>query len=257
MIYDWDEISIRILKCCNKENSTQIWLVRHGQTDFNVCRVFSGQSEAMLTQRGLTEANKLRKQLPEAIDQIWCSPLQRALDTMTLAFSHVPLEKVATYDDTVNLAFQKMSLETRIGHLGSLAWVNGSSSDRSFEAVLSRVHIDSRFMEISLGDLEGKPFSVVTAGGNHSLDYRPSGGESYREFGRRVMSAFCEVLESADGASSPHIVIFTHAGVIRVLQSLAGLYRTSQDMLYSSPQNAKPVRLSVASLSIPSYWRIA
>ncbi|MCD7726961.1 MAG: histidine phosphatase family protein [Ruminococcus sp.] len=59
---------------------------RHGQTDYNVAQRVCGASPAMLTDEGKHQAKELGVRLKEkGIDIIVSSPLQRAIDTATLA----------------------------------------------------------------------------------------------------------------------------------------------------------------------------
>jgi broad specificity phosphatase PhoE len=61
---------------------TSIWLVRHGETDWNLDGRFQGQADPPLNANGLAQATQLAEQLTGAsIDAIYCSDLQRALLT--------------------------------------------------------------------------------------------------------------------------------------------------------------------------------
>jgi len=59
-----------------------IYLVRHGETEWNKQDIIQGQSESVLNQLGLMQAHELKEQLT-GIDfsQIYSSPLQRAYQT--------------------------------------------------------------------------------------------------------------------------------------------------------------------------------
>ena len=57
-------------------------LVRHGQTEWNVTGRYQGQSDIPLSERGYLQAEALGKRFEKIhVDQIFASPLQRALDT--------------------------------------------------------------------------------------------------------------------------------------------------------------------------------
>ena len=62
---------------------TRLFLVRHGETNWNLEKRFGGRSdEARLTEKGKEQVRLLRKRLAtEHIDALYCSPLTRALDT--------------------------------------------------------------------------------------------------------------------------------------------------------------------------------
>lgn len=62
--------------------TTQLLLVRHGQTTMNVSGAFCGLSEAPLTEVGREQAQRLAKRLShEHIDTLYCSPQGRARET--------------------------------------------------------------------------------------------------------------------------------------------------------------------------------
>lgn len=64
----------------------KLFVVRHGETDWNSKMMACGVSEATLTEKGRTQAKELAKQLAADQDKnkisvIYVSPLKRALDT--------------------------------------------------------------------------------------------------------------------------------------------------------------------------------
>jgi broad specificity phosphatase PhoE len=62
---------------------TELWLVRHGQTDWNLEGRFQGQSDALLNGEGVLQAENLAEKLIQAerFDAIFTSDLQRAART--------------------------------------------------------------------------------------------------------------------------------------------------------------------------------
>ena len=59
-----------------------IILVRHGQTDWNVNNLLQGSSDIDLNEHGILQAKETAKKLQNInIDCIYCSPLNRTLDT--------------------------------------------------------------------------------------------------------------------------------------------------------------------------------
>jgi len=61
---------------------TEIVLVRHGETDWNVGEVFRGRADIALNPTGHRQAELLAEHLSfPPVDAVYSSPLQRALDT--------------------------------------------------------------------------------------------------------------------------------------------------------------------------------
>jgi probable phosphoglycerate mutase len=61
---------------------TELILIRHGETDWNLQHRFQGQIDVPLNARGLAQAERLAERLAkEAIDALACSDMQRARQT--------------------------------------------------------------------------------------------------------------------------------------------------------------------------------
>jgi len=76
---------------------TEIILVRHGETEWNVEEVFRGRIDVELNQTGIKQAELLAEYLSKRkIDAIYSSPLKRAVKTAEIVASHHRLDvKVA------------------------------------------------------------------------------------------------------------------------------------------------------------------
>ena len=58
------------------------YLVRHGEIESNIKKVYAGWSEEPLTERGVRQAEKAGELLKDkGIDALYCSPLRRAVQT--------------------------------------------------------------------------------------------------------------------------------------------------------------------------------
>ena len=63
----------------------ELYIVRHGQTDWNANGLLQGRSDTRLNQNGIDAAKNLGEQLHGVhFDKIFCSPLQRAFQTASL-----------------------------------------------------------------------------------------------------------------------------------------------------------------------------
>jgi len=84
--------------------------------------------------------------------------------------------------------------------------------------------VDERLNEIDLGDWDGCAFEDIrtrfpeafSRRGEDIYRYRPPGGESFEDLHRRVVPFF-EDLEKKMAATFGHVLVITHAGVIRTM----------------------------------------
>ena len=70
---------------CRRGAVTELILARHGETAWNVERVFRGRADVNLDDVGVRQAELLGKYLSNwQLEAIYCSPLRRALDTANM-----------------------------------------------------------------------------------------------------------------------------------------------------------------------------
>mgnify|MGYP001822020338 CR=1 FL=1 len=104
--------------------STELWLVRHGETTLNASRRLAGWTDPPLTEMGRRQAVALRRVLEDQVfDQVWSSDLERAVTTAQLAWGEARpdarLREINFGDleglsyDEVDLAFAELILEFR------------------------------------------------------------------------------------------------------------------------------------------------
>jgi probable phosphoglycerate mutase len=73
-------------------DKTTLWLARHGETVWTAEDRFNGWSDIELAERGKTQADKLGNYLSrKPLAAIYCSPLQRCVETAQLAGSSFDL----------------------------------------------------------------------------------------------------------------------------------------------------------------------
>lgn len=162
-----------------------LYFIRHGETDFNVAQRLQGRTETRLNARGRSQSWKIAGVLRDLFERdrhrpsdyaYVSSPLLRARETMELLRSELGL------DPTVYA-------------------------------------IDDRLAEISYGEWEGFTLAEIQARDPRVLqrrdrdkwDFRPPGGESYREVAERVAAWYATVTRDS--------VLAAHGGVARALMA--------------------------------------
>jgi probable phosphoglycerate mutase len=162
-----------------------LYFIRHGETDFNIAQRLQGRSETRLNVRGRSQGREIAGVLRDLFERdrhqpsdyaYVSSPLLRARETMKLLRSELGLDPKA-------------------------------------------YAIDERLAEISYGEWEGFTLAEIQARDPGVLqrreqdkwDFRPSGGESYREVAERVAAWYATVTRDT--------VLAAHGGVARALMA--------------------------------------
>ncbi len=84
---------------------TRLYLIRHGQTDWNLASRLQGQTDIPLNETGRQQAQEARQRLSGVTFQaVYSSPLCRAMETAALA-SGLPLEQVQPDPRLIEIAF--------------------------------------------------------------------------------------------------------------------------------------------------------
>ena len=184
-----------------------IYLVRHGETEWNRAGRMQGHLDSPLTARGEAQARAVGEALRELIDgdgfDIVASPLGRTRATAAIICDALGNEAIS-------------------------------------------IATDDRLREISWGDWDGLTFDEIEARDPGELarrrhdrwDHRPPGGESYAATARRAAD-WLAGLDSLAGANLARpLIAVSHGGIGRLLRGLyAGLPR-DQTLALEQPQDA-------------------
>lgn len=165
--------------------TTELFLVRHGETSGNLKGLFHGRTDTQLNENGFRQARMVANRLLEfePIDRVYSSPLQRA---------RLTAEKIAATLNT-QLEIEPMLSELDFG---------------DFEGfTLPRLQADHADLFARIMDPE-------------DWDIRFPGGESRQEFHDRIESAIDTMLNRNRGK---RIVVVSHLGVIgSIIAQLSG-----------------------------------
>ncbi len=190
----------------------KIYLFRHGKTNFNEKGIFTGQSEAKLTERGIANAKKVAKNLKdEKIDVAIHTKLSRSKDTLKYVLKFHPECKKKIEDNRM--------LERSYGLL------EGMTHDEFIEKVGEdldwKLHGDamenlSKKKREKLEEKLGKEeYKKVHRGWNHPAPY----GESYKDVQKRVKK-FIRWLKKYMKDNNVNVAISAHGNSIRLFRKI-------------------------------------
>jgi probable phosphoglycerate mutase len=154
--------------------TTEVTLIRHGETEWNLSGRWQGHADSPLSERGVAQAEALGKRMkPGDFDFFYSSDLERAMHTSRLVGGHSGWEALPRED----------LRERDLGVLEAL------TTDEMLE-------------------LQPDAYRSFRNGGP---EYVPPGGESFKQFCDRCANAVEEIAGSHEGAK---IGIVTHGGVL-------------------------------------------
>ncbi|MBQ3796345.1 MAG: histidine phosphatase family protein [Butyrivibrio sp.] len=85
----------------------KVYVVRHGQTDFNAQKIMQGRSDIPLNDTGRAQAKAAREKLGDIkFDVVYSSPLIRAVETASI-IGAVPKEQIITDERIIEACFGK------------------------------------------------------------------------------------------------------------------------------------------------------
>jgi broad specificity phosphatase PhoE len=187
--------------------STRIWMVRHGQTEWNVTGRFQGQSDTPLNALGERQARAAGRQLRRlAQADAWVSPSLRETGGRLAAIYTSDLERARR---TAEIICEELEAGDE------------AAIDRETPLV-----IEPRLRELSFGEWEGLTYAQIQAYQPDILElwrrdleqHAPPGGETLRQMAGRVQAALDAILAAhPDG----RVVVVAHGGPLQMLTALA------------------------------------
>jgi 2,3-bisphosphoglycerate-dependent phosphoglycerate mutase len=154
--------------------TTEVTLIRHGETEWNLSGRWQGHADSPLSERGVAQAEALGKRMkPDDFDFFYSSDLERAMHTSRLVGAHSGWEAIPRED----------LRERDLGVLEAL------TTDEMLEREPDAYHSFR----------------------NDGPEYVPPEGESFKQFCDRCANALEEIAVAHEGAK---IGIVTHGGVL-------------------------------------------
>ncbi|OYT31489.1 hypothetical protein DRJ22_03680 [Candidatus Woesearchaeota archaeon] len=184
----------------------KIYLVRHGQTEWNILRKIQGSKPVPLNETGRKQAEELGKKLAGLdFSVIYSSPALRTLETAKIIAKYHKGVEIIEVPDLVERSF-------------------GEFEGKSRE------------------ELEKIP-GIKEAWKKQGIDWKPPGGESIRELNRRVIKAFEKIAEKHKNNKNK-ILIVTHGGVFKII--ILHLKNVSVECMFDirTPENCEVVEIS-------------
>ena len=123
----------------DSKDKAELWLIRHGETEWTLNGKHTSYTDLPLTENGRTQAEALKPVLAKThFDLVLCSPQQRAQQTASLAgFDTAETEpnlQEWNYGDYEGLS----TPEIRATHPGWSVWVDPITGGESLEQVVER-----------------------------------------------------------------------------------------------------------------------
>jgi len=187
-------------------------LIRHGESTWNKLNKFTGQEDVPLTKPGIKEANNIKEKLKNAkIDYVFCSPLQRTIDTAKIAFPNNFKNKTFSIEE---------SLKER--DYGLLTGQNKKKAKEKY----------------------GKG---IVKYWRRSFNLRPPNGENLKDVSDRLIPLFYSKINSLLKLDR-NVVIVSHGNVIRTILVLLKI-ETPQSILSKSISTGEILIFNISSIS--------
>lgn len=176
---------------------TKIYLTRHGETVWNRQYKFQGHKNSDLTDKGILAAELLAYRIEDIeLDYIVSSPLMRAYNTADIVRGNKDIEIIK--NDGLK--------EINLGEFEGMSYID-----------IKKEHAQL------LAKIEKDPFNN-----------RYPSGENLREFYKRVVKAFIEIIDKHRNKTT---LIVAHGGTIKCIEAYIRKFKLSNDWMGNVVKN--------------------
>ena len=161
-----------------------VYLVRHGQTDWNLLKKFNGCTDIELNQTGIEQAKTQADNLKSiSFDVCYCSPLKRARQTCEIIF-----KGTSVFDERlceINCGEFEGTEET--AETMKLFWQAVTSGDKGTENFKDFIKRNCNFSNMITEAYKGKNILIVTHAANaRVINYYFTGKSEKYDFSKAV-----------------------------------------------------------------------
>ncbi len=189
---------------------SRLYVLRHGETDWNVQKRLQGRTDTSLNDQGRAQAHRHGIKLAKELHAAFPEPLLFEKEIKTWSFVSSPLKRCR---ETMEIVLSAFDL-----------------SSHSYE-------IDDRLIEISFGEWEGKSWSELRDSDPLLVQARfddpwvncAQGAETYAELEKRVLNWHSSLLHKT--------IAVTHSGPTRVVRRFLSQLPKEEILSLESPQD--------------------
>jgi len=162
-----------------------VYLVRQGQTDWNLFKKFNGVTDTLLNQTGILQAKRQAQNLRSvSFDACFCSPQKRALQTCEIIYEG----PIVLDDRLAEIDCGEFEGRDETAEAFKLFWQAISDGSKGTESSKEFIDRNCDFCDMIMEDHKGKNVLVVTHSGNaRVINYYFNGKPEHYDFNNSVV----------------------------------------------------------------------
>jgi probable phosphoglycerate mutase len=162
-----------------------IYLVRQGQTDWNLFKKFNGVTDTLLNQTGISQAKLQADNLRSvSFDACFCSPQKRALQTCEIIYKG----SIVLDDRLAEINCGEFEGTEETAEALKLFWQAAMNGDKGTESSKDFIERNCDFCDMVVEDQKEKNVLIVTHSANaRVINYYFNGKPKYYDFSKSVI----------------------------------------------------------------------